>query len=290
MAPLIAPLIPAFADERRLNPGRGDRGWLVSRRGARVPVRTRYATSEERFSLEVTVGAGGRLLWCRDARPVDSTRMYAGLRRWDRERPVHRGLYAIERRGDLFLGDPSQLSPDAAAWVTRRPGAPLPSQVALWHHSSFVGGEPVICAGDLDVRDGRILAISSWSGHYKPLPGHLAAAIAELRDRGADLAGAVAEVVVDGRIRAYEALPFAADPDGAPEVTASWRRAQAIAAAEEVTGTPFGPADHAELERRLAVLAGDPDGFDPDAQVHWNWTARWVLEDRLSGGSTSNSG
>jgi hypothetical protein len=272
---MLAPLVPAFADERTLNPGRGDGGYLRSRRGTRVPVRTRYAAGAARFEHEVAIDQSGRLFRCADGRRVDSQGMYAGLRQWDRERPVHRGLYAMDRHGDLFFGDPSALSPDATRWIHRRPGEPLPDAVSLWHHSSFVGGEPVICAGDLRVRDGLLLAASSWSGHYRPRPEHLAAMLAELRDRGADLSAAVAEVVVDGKIRAFRALDLASG--GGEDITGAWHRAQAIELAEEVTGRRFRPEDLDAFDARVAAMPAD--GFDADAQVHWNWLARWTLED-----------
>jgi len=38
----------------------------------------------------------------------------------------------------------------------------------VFHHSSFVSGEPVRTAGELFVIDGRIIAVNNKSGHYKP--------------------------------------------------------------------------------------------------------------------------
>ncbi|HYZ22030.1 MAG TPA: hypothetical protein VE690_07725 [Rhodopila sp.] len=36
------------------------------------------------------------------------------------------------------------------------------------HHSSFLGGEPVICAGDWCVLEGQVLYVNTGSGHYRP--------------------------------------------------------------------------------------------------------------------------
>ena len=41
-----------------------------------------------------------------------------------------------------------------------------------FQHTSFFGGEPVLCAGRFVVRDGKIAGIELNSGHYKPTPDH----------------------------------------------------------------------------------------------------------------------
>lgn len=41
-----------------------------------------------------------------------------------------------------------------------------------FHHTSFVGGAPVQCAGFLKIRGGRIVGIRLHSGHYKPRSYH----------------------------------------------------------------------------------------------------------------------
>ena len=37
-----------------------------------------------------------------------------------------------------------------------------------FHHSSFVAGAPVTCAGMLELRSGEIYDVYLFSGHYKP--------------------------------------------------------------------------------------------------------------------------
>lgn len=275
MTPL-ATLLPKFATERELNVGRGQDGFLGARRGARVPVRTRYAEGAEAWAFEVAAD-DGRLVWCATGRPVDTRGRYPGLFLWDRARPIDRMIYALDAMGQLYVADPNEQSPDAAAWRRRVAGAPLPSAVRLWHHASLVGGRPVICAGDLETdADGRLRAISNWSGHYQPTRAHLAAAIARLGDDGVDVSGAVAEVVAgDGRVRVFEAAPG----DGAPEVTETTFRARAIALVCRFFSTGFDEEDAAELDARAARLRED-GSFDPGKQAHWSWLARYVVEDR----------
>ena len=53
-----------------------------------------------------------------------------------------------------------------------------------YHHSSMVAGGAVAAAGQLGVRDGRILFISNESGHYMPPPSCLCAVLAVLAEMG----------------------------------------------------------------------------------------------------------
>ena len=275
---MLAPLLPKFATERELNVGRGDDGFLTSRRGERVKLRTAYAEGADAWRFEVAPDDAGRLRWCNTGQPVDSRGHYAGLLGWDRARPVDRFLYALDAGGQLYAGDPNEVCPDAAAWRARRPGRPLPPALRLWHHSSFVAGRPVICAGDLGTdADGRLRVITNWSGHYHPTRAHLEAALRALAAAGVDLSACVAEVVgPKERVTAHDARRATVGAD----VTAAWSRSRAVELAERFVGRRFTAADHADLDQRVARgVAAGPDSFDPGKAVHWNWLARWVLED-----------
>lgn len=52
-----------------------------------------------------------------------------------------------------------------------------PHKVGQYHHSSFIGGKKVLCAGMIKVIDGKIRNINTNSGHYKPSNLHLAFAV-----------------------------------------------------------------------------------------------------------------
>lgn len=43
-----------------------------------------------------------------------------------------------------------------------------PLTACRFHHSSFVGGGPVAGAGHITIRDGRIISVNNFSGHYHP--------------------------------------------------------------------------------------------------------------------------
>jgi len=48
-----------------------------------------------------------------------------------------------------------------------------PGNMQQYNHSSLCAGRGVICAGNIIVRDGRLLYIDNASGHYQPTPQHL---------------------------------------------------------------------------------------------------------------------
>lgn len=56
-----------------------------------------------------------------------------------------------------------------------------------FNHSTFNAGKNVICAGMIQVSQGRLKYIDNMSGHYKPTRTHLLNALQLLRDCGVDL-------------------------------------------------------------------------------------------------------
>jgi hypothetical protein len=72
------------------------------------------------------------------------------------------------------------------------------------YHSSITGGRPVDAAGEIEIRDGRVVAISSASGHYRPGPEHLLNTLSWLAGRGIEVSG-VKVGVLD---KEYDAVRF----------------------------------------------------------------------------------
>lgn len=273
-------LRPEFARETEANPGRG--GTVRTPSGRTIPVRTTYADTPTAWRLEVAVH-DGRLVNADTGAPLDTAGGYAGLAGWDTERPVDRFLYAMDPGGQLYAADPTDLSPDAVDWLAR--ARPL-DQIAVWHHSSFVAGGPVTCAGDLHTTpDGTLTRLSSWSGHYRPGPAALAAALRTLADHGLDLDPVLAEVVGPGgsvRIVAAAALAARGTDEGLEDLGPEVRRTDAIALVCRVLGAGWTPDADARLDQWVAAgaRAADPTAFDPACPSHWNWLARWALEGR----------
>jgi hypothetical protein len=80
--------------------------------------------------------------------------------------------YAIDEYGNLFV-----------APIFQRSGV----GPAIFSHSSFNAGKPVICAGLITIEQGVLKEIDNHSGHYKPTRQDLISALQCLSDDGADL-------------------------------------------------------------------------------------------------------
>lgn len=63
--------------------------------------------------------------------------------------------------------------------------------VGHYHHSSLLAGIPVACAGEIEIKNGRIVWLSHKSGHYKPAREQLLQVLAMLQRRGVDLSFAL---------------------------------------------------------------------------------------------------
>ncbi len=50
-----------------------------------------------------------------------------------------------------------------------------------FHHSSFLAGQPVACAGEMVIYQGKLLLINNQSGHYRPPPAALDQALDALQ-------------------------------------------------------------------------------------------------------------
>ena len=56
-----------------------------------------------------------------------------------------------------------------------------------FYHSSYLGGQSVLCAGTMKIVNGEVLLITDSSGHYRPSEGHLAMAVEALGIVGVSL-------------------------------------------------------------------------------------------------------
>jgi hypothetical protein len=64
-----------------------------------------------------------------------------------------------------------------------------------FHHSSLVSGAPVAAAGEIEVRNGQLTAISDRSGHYRPSRAFTEQALDELRTNSLNLEGVALDFV-----------------------------------------------------------------------------------------------
>ena len=61
------------------------------------------------------------------------------------------------------------------------------NEITIFHHSSFLRGAPVICAGKLKINNGELTFISNNSGHYFPKIYELFNALVVLKNKGIKL-------------------------------------------------------------------------------------------------------
>ena len=78
--------------------------------------------------------------------------------------------YVMSEDGSLFL--------NASHWT------PPTGSV---HHSSFLSGRPVACAGTIQVNQGVIKSLTNESGHYLPQKNHLTQVVNMLKGHGIHL-------------------------------------------------------------------------------------------------------
>ncbi len=113
------------------------------------------------------------------------------------EREAHRifvdgdGNLRNATTGELFdtNGSTSLWSPDGqrAIFVMDGSGnlyASMEQELGILHHSSLLGGQPVVGAGEIEVLDGKLVAITDRSGHYRPTAAQNNRVLHSLRDQG----------------------------------------------------------------------------------------------------------
>ena len=118
----------------------------------------RYLSEEERAELKLST-RGGRIF---DAKGnLFDTAGSPAL-----ESNTHRAIFVMDEHGNFF--------------------ASKSHFVGRFHHSSLLAGAPVAAAGEIEVRNGELIAISDRSGHYLPGRKFTDQAIAELQRCGVD--------------------------------------------------------------------------------------------------------
>ena len=114
----------------------------------------------------------------------------------DSEREAYR-LHIVngliyDSQGNLFdTADASSLHTDRprAIFVMDDDGnfyASKSHSAGEFHHSSLIAGRPVAAAGEMEVQEGRLVALSDRSGHYRPRRAFTGQAIDRLKKNGVD--------------------------------------------------------------------------------------------------------
>lgn len=122
------------------------------------PKTVHYMTPEEREASRVFVDRNGNLRSAATGELYDTS---TGSTHWSGE---GRAIFVMDGSGNLY------------ATLEQDPGH--------IHHSSLLGGEPVVGAGEIEVRDGKLIAMTDQSGHYMPQARMNDLALQSLRDQG----------------------------------------------------------------------------------------------------------
>lgn len=105
----------------------------------------------------------------RDGKLVDATGRALDGGPPDAEGKPRRAIYSMDTAGNLY--------------------ATFDHAKGRFHHSSFLAGGPVACAGEMVIEDGRIIELTNMSGHYRPPPFTLDAVRERLVEMGVDVEG-----------------------------------------------------------------------------------------------------
>jgi hypothetical protein len=200
MEPLA--LLPAYQNETVANTDRAaPDGFAPDPRNAerRLLCRTRYARDPVH---EIRIDPEGRVRKIRTGDLLDTSHMFPGVRGWDVQRRDGRALFTVAVDGTIHVGCGTSLGLGVREYVQSkwRPDKPVyvPDVLELWHHSSFVDGAPVLCAGELGTTaKGHVWYVSNFSGHYRPGVEHLLAFVERLAADGVDMARVTVEVVTE---------------------------------------------------------------------------------------------
>jgi hypothetical protein len=106
-----------------------------------------------------------------------------------------RGPYRVTVTGGLLyqngnLLDTSHISNGLYLFVMDGDGRIFSAaQTTVDHHSAFLAGNPVAAAGEIEVDQGKLLAVYDQSGHYMPPREYTEQFLKELKSLGVDLTG-----------------------------------------------------------------------------------------------------
>jgi len=126
-------------------------------RRAFYPQTVNYMTPEVLEKHRLFVDAKGELRSAHDGSLFDTTRARTHF-------SGGRAIFVMDGDGNLY--------------------ASLNQQVGHTHHSSFLGGRPVVGAGEIEVHQGKMVAMTDQSGHYQPLPHMNDRVLGSLRGQG----------------------------------------------------------------------------------------------------------
>jgi hypothetical protein len=122
------------------------------------PKTVQYMTPEQREAHRLFVDGEGNLRSAKDGSLFNTSNAST---HWSGE---GRAIFVADGHGNIY--------------------ASLDQTVGHTHHSSLLGGEPVSGAGEIQVQNGKLVALTDQSGHYQPSAASNDRVLQSLRDQG----------------------------------------------------------------------------------------------------------
>jgi hypothetical protein len=110
-----------------------------------LPGRVHYMNDAEREASRVFVDGAGTMRWAKDGSLFDTSN---AISFWSKG--GNRAIFVMDKSGNVY--------------------ASMEQELGRLHHSSFLGGQNVVGAGELQAVEGRIELMTNQSGHYHPTP------------------------------------------------------------------------------------------------------------------------
>ncbi|MBL6991617.1 MAG: hypothetical protein ISR65_17665 [Bacteriovoracaceae bacterium] len=134
---------------------------------AGVAARVKYLSEKERAKYKIVIKNGkfytssGELVI--SPPPQKLFDPFLGTSEWAEAR----ALYVLDLDKNLYLS--------------------FEGEYGVFHHSTFTAGAPVLMAGEMSIRDGKLVMINRISNHYRPPIAHLDFMVAYLQDKGVQM-------------------------------------------------------------------------------------------------------
>lgn len=112
--------------------------------------------------------------------------------------------FIINAKGEMFMHSHE----DEETRVTaNNPSAKADSAAKTFVHSSFMNAGPVFFAGEIKIKNGKLISISNHSGHYQPSEIQLGRALLHMQNKGIDVRHAKVSVVRGKVIQEFGLAP-----------------------------------------------------------------------------------
>lgn len=126
-----------------------------------------------------------------------------------------RRKFHLVKSNSLKAGNPLVITPGFAGYALRmdrtlymarqREGGEGKTKIA---HSAYTGGQAVLCAGEIAIVKGKIVCVTTASGHYKPTPEKLLHVLNFLAMHGVNMSELAVGTESRQGSKYYQALPF----------------------------------------------------------------------------------